>query len=90
MKILNSLLLTSILFLVGCNSIKQNTTLYNLKWPMPVKPTVLHVEFKKQNVGLYLDETNSFNLLSNINAQNKYINDLEFLISEMKKFYNAK
>ena len=47
-------------------------------------------EFKQDKNNLVLTKENAYNLFRNIEENEAYIKKLELLISEMKKFYNAK
>lgn len=40
--------------------------------------------------GIFIDEESSLNLLKNINELDAYIEKLEILIKEMKRYYGAK
>jgi hypothetical protein len=74
----------------GCSTIKPQTTLSGLEWKMPTAPSKYHVEFKKEDNQIVLTKENAYNLLRNIDENEIYVKKLETLITEMKKYYNAK
>jgi len=74
----------------GCTTIKPSNTLSGIEWEMPNEPKKYHVEFKQDKNNLVLTKENAYNLFRNIEENEAYIKKLELLISEMKKFYNAK
>jgi len=80
-----SLLITS-----GCSSPKNSSPLNGVEWVMPTPPRHLKVDFQETNNGLILTKTNALNLLKNIDTMQSYTINLETLIKEMKKYYNAK
>lgn len=92
MKNLNKVFILILLSFMGygCSTIKPQNTLSGLEWKMPDKPIKYHVEFKQENDQIILTKDNSYNLLRNTDEKDAYINKLELLINEMKKYYRAK
>jgi hypothetical protein len=86
MTSLNKILIISFIFLInGCMCPKEH-----MEWQMPRAPIQMHVEFKEKNSELFLDKTNSVNLLYNINEMEAYQKNLKLLVEKMKNYYDAK
>lgn len=77
----------SILVISGCCTECPKS---GMAWDSPPTPIKKHVEFKDKNGELFLDKTNSVNLLYNINEMQAYQKNLETLVATMKKYYDAK
>jgi len=77
----------SILAISGCCTECPKS---GMAWNSPPTPIKKHVEFKDKNGELFLDKTNSVNLLYNINEMQAYQKNLETLVATMKKYYDAK
>ena len=76
-------LLTSI---TGCKTIQPSSS----EWLMPVKPCSYPVKFEQKDEGLFINKQSSINLLKNIEELDAYIEKLELLVKEMKKYYGEK
>ncbi len=76
-----------VIFINGCVGVKYRS---KKTWNVPQKPKVLPVNFEELNDGLYIDFNSSSNLIYNINEMDAYIEKLEFLLKEMKKYYGDK
>jgi len=95
MKSLSKYLIVVCIMLVsGCKTtIQPSNTLSGIEWKIPSEPKKYHVEFnqdKNDKNNLTLTKENAYNLFRNIEENEAYIKKLELLITEMKKFYNAK
>jgi len=79
-------IILSVNAIVGCVSTNSEE---NIKWNTPKPPIYKQIKYIETKDGLLLTKTNAVNLLDNVNNMENYILNLETMIREMKKYYNA-